>query len=83
MSFNFDSNTLELGTDNELQLKLNNTGSISKDSNGLYIKLKEVTNINKSGLKSDLNGLQLQARRAGERVSGRRYRHHAFDHGWV
>ena len=56
---NFDTNTLELGTDNELQVKLNNTGSISKDSNGLNIKLKEITNINKSGLKSDINGLYI------------------------
>ena len=50
-----ETNTLQLSSTNKLELNLNNTGSISKDSDGLYINLKEVTNINKSGLKSDLN----------------------------
>jgi len=47
-----EANTLQLSSTNKLELKLNDTGAIKNNSNGLYVKLK-------SGLKSDIDGLYI------------------------
>jgi hypothetical protein len=47
-----ETDTLQLSSTNKLELKLNDTGAIKNNSNGLYIKLK-------SGLKSDIEGLYI------------------------
>ena len=52
-----ETNTLQLSTTYKLELKLNKTGAITNNTDGIYVKLKEITSVNKSGLKSDINGL--------------------------
>jgi hypothetical protein len=52
-----ETNTLQLSTTYKLELKLNKTGAITNNTDGIYVKLKEITNVNKSVLKSAFNGL--------------------------